>query len=135
MFYYFRIRTVPCPRTMHSASFLLSAPVTIQIVGQTSKILYLFLNNGVHQLFTCMVCWHYYPALDKTFVIALFLHLICFIIRLYSCNINPYLVNLWIFFFAFCIPSHLLTKCKKKNSQVNEIGINVARIQSDYKTY
>jgi hypothetical protein len=37
----------------------------------------------------------YYPTLDKTLAIKLSLHLICFIIRMYSCNINPHLVNLW----------------------------------------
>ena len=42
----------------------------------------------------------YYPALEKTLAMKLSLHLTCFIIRLYSCNINPHLVNLW---FLFCI--------------------------------
>jgi hypothetical protein len=42
----------------------------------------------------------YYPTLDKTLAIQLSLHLIYFIIRLYSCNINPNLVYLW---FLFCI--------------------------------
>jgi hypothetical protein len=42
----------------------------------------------------------YYPTLDKTLAMQLPLHLICFIIRLYSCNINPHLVNLW---FLVCI--------------------------------
>jgi hypothetical protein len=36
----------------------------------------------------------YYPTLDKTLAIKLSLLLICFIIRLYSCNINPYIVYL-----------------------------------------
>jgi hypothetical protein len=36
----------------------------------------------------------YYPTLDKTLAMKLYLYLICFIIRLYSCNINPHLVNL-----------------------------------------
>ena len=43
----------------------------------------------------------YYPTLDNTLAITLSLHLICFIIRLYSCNINPYLVNLWFFVLHF----------------------------------
>jgi hypothetical protein len=42
----------------------------------------------------------YYRTLDKTLVIKLSLHLICFTIRLYSCNINSHLVNQW---FSFCI--------------------------------
>ena len=42
----------------------------------------------------------YYPTLDKTLAMQLSLHLTWFIIRLYSCNINPHLVNLW---FLFCI--------------------------------
>ena len=37
----------------------------------------------------------YFPTLDKTLAIKLSLHLICFIIRLYLCNINPHLVNQW----------------------------------------
>ena len=41
----------------------------------------------------------YYPTLDKTLAIKLCLHLICFIIRMCSCNINPHFVNLW---FLFC---------------------------------
>ena len=40
----------------------------------------------------------YYPTLDKTLAIKLSLHLICFIIRMYSCNINPHLVNLGFLF-------------------------------------
>jgi len=42
----------------------------------------------------------YYPTLDKTIAIQLSLHLICFIIRLYPCNIDSHLVNQW---FSFCI--------------------------------
>ena len=42
----------------------------------------------------------YYRTLDKTLAIKLSLLLICFIIRLYSCNINPHIVYLW---FLFCI--------------------------------
>ena len=42
----------------------------------------------------------YYPTLDKTLAMKLSLHVICFIIRLYSCSINPHLVNLW---FVFCM--------------------------------
>jgi hypothetical protein len=42
------------------------------------------------------------------------------------------------FIHSWCLlitpPSHLLTNAKLK-SLINEIGINVARIQSDYKTY
>ena len=45
----------------------------------------------------------YYPTLGKTLAIKLSLHLICFIIRLYSCNINPHLVNLWFLFCMFLI--------------------------------
>jgi hypothetical protein len=40
----------------------------------------------------------YYPTLDKALAVQLSLHLICFIIRIYSCNINPHLVNLWFVF-------------------------------------
>ena len=60
-------RTVPCPRTMHSASFLSSAPVTIQFVGQTRWQI----NNQQNAVFLSMlcpnflmvwylVCWHYH---------------------------------------------------------------------------
>ena len=42
----------------------------------------------------------YYRILDKTLAIKLSLHLICFKIRLYLCNINPHLVNQW---FLFCM--------------------------------
>ena len=42
----------------------------------------------------------YYPTLNKTLAIKVSLHLICFIIRLYSCNINP---NLWLLFFILLI--------------------------------
>jgi hypothetical protein len=55
------------------------------------------------QIFTINLYFNssqYYPTLDKTLAMNLSLHLICFIIRLYSCNINPHLVNLW---FIFCI--------------------------------
>ena len=45
----------------------------------------------------------YYPTLGKTLAIKLSLHLICFIIRLYSFNINPHLVNLWFLFCMFLI--------------------------------
>ena len=45
----------------------------------------------------------YYPTLGKTLAIQLSLHLIYFIIRLYSCNINPHLVNLWFLFCMFLI--------------------------------
>ena len=45
----------------------------------------------------------YYPTLDQTLAIKLSLHLICFIIRMYSCNINPHLVNLWFLFWMLLI--------------------------------
>ena len=73
---------------------------------------------------------HYYPTLDRTFAITLSLHLICFIIRYYSCNINPYLLNLWFFVFHFVnkwdgivMSKHhewvkCISKCFKDNNKV-----------------
>ena len=49
------------------------------------------------QIFTINLYFNssqYYPTLDKTLAMKLSLYVICFIIRLYSCNINPHLVNL-----------------------------------------
>ena len=60
-------------------------------------------KNLGYKLFTINLYFNssqYYQTLDKTLAMKLSLHLICFIIRLYSCNINPHLVNLW---FLFCI--------------------------------
>ena len=54
-----------------------------------------------YKLFTINLYFNsskYYPTLVKTLAMKLSLHLICFIIRLYSCNINPHLVNLWFLF-------------------------------------
>jgi hypothetical protein len=51
----------------------------------------------MHLYFNSTQC---YPTLDKTLGMQLSLHLKWFIIRLYSCNINPHLANLW---FLFCI--------------------------------
>ena len=56
-----------------------------------------------YKLFTIHLYFNstqYYPTLDKTLAMQLSLHVIWFIIRLYPCNINPHLVNLW---FLFCI--------------------------------
>ena len=50
-----------------------------------------------YKLFTINLYFNssqYYPTLDKTLAMKLSLHLICFIIRMYSCNINPHLANL-----------------------------------------
>ena len=50
-----------------------------------------------YKLFTINIYFNssqYYPTLDKTLAMKLSLYLICFIIRLHSCNINPHLVNL-----------------------------------------
>ena len=57
-------RTVPCPRTMHSASFLSSAPVTIQFVGQTRWQIGLkmcLMKTSIYY-WTEMVwlCWNYH---------------------------------------------------------------------------
>jgi hypothetical protein len=60
-------------------------------------------NKIGYTLFTTHLYFNstlYYPTLDKTLAMQLSLHSIWFIIRLYSCNINPHLVNLW---FLFCI--------------------------------
>jgi hypothetical protein len=45
----------------------------------------------------------YYPTIEKTLAMKLSLKLICFIIILYSCNINPHLNNLWFLFCMFLI--------------------------------
>ena len=45
----------------------------------------------------------YYPTLDKKIAIKLSLLLICFILRLYLCNINPHLISQWFLFFIFLI--------------------------------
>ena len=50
-----------------------------------------------YKLFTINIYFNssqYYPTLDKALTMQLSLYLICFIIKLYSCNINPHLVNL-----------------------------------------
>ena len=50
-----------------------------------------------YKLFTINIYFNtsqYFSTLDKTVAMKLSLYLICFIIRLYSCNINPHLVNL-----------------------------------------
>ena len=84
----------------------------------------------------------YYPTLDKTFAIALSLHIICFIIRLYSCNINFYLVNLWFFVLHFVhqwdgivISKHhewvkCISKCFKDKNKANHFVFNWAESNS-----
>ena len=61
-----------------------------------------------YNLFTINLCFNsspYYPTLDKILAMKLSLHLICFIIRLYSCNINPHLV------FSVIFILHVPNKC------------------------
>ena len=60
-------------------------------------------KNFGYKLFTINLYFNssqYYPTLEKTLAMKLTLHLICLIIRLYSCNIKSHLVNLW---FLYCI--------------------------------
>ena len=50
-----------------------------------------------YKLFTTNLYFNssqYYPTLEKTVAMKLTLHLICLLIRLYSYNIKPHLVNL-----------------------------------------
>ena len=77
-----------------------------------SHIHYIYIESPLlkkklgYNLFTINLYFNssqYYPTLDKTLAMKLSLHLICSIIRLYSCNINPHLVNLWFLFCMFLI--------------------------------
>jgi hypothetical protein len=88
---------------------ILSTTTIILMNKVISHIHYLYIASPLlkkrigYKLFTITPYFNssqYYPTLDKTLAIQLSLHLIYFIIRLYSCNINPNLVYLW---FLFCI--------------------------------
>jgi hypothetical protein len=75
---------------MLSTKKILSHMYYIYIISPLLK------NKFGGTLFTINIYFNssqYYPTLYNSFAITLSLHLICFIIRLYSCNINPYLVN------------------------------------------
>jgi hypothetical protein len=70
----------------------------------------------------------YYRTLDKTLAIQLSLHLICFIIRLYSCNSNRLSLIFILHFFNTCdgivISKHhdwmkCTTKCFKGNNKAS----------------
>ena len=64
-----------------------------------------------------------------------------------SAQLKQKMTCLIVIFEAFCYTFHpfvvftdpdtvsFINKMQNKNSQINEIGINIARIQSDYKTY
>ena len=67
--------------------------LTHVIIGVTSQLLK---KRFRYKLFAINLYFNssqYYPTLDKTLAIQLSLHLICFILRLYPCNINPHLIN------------------------------------------
>ena len=73
----------------HFHYIYIESPFLKKKIGYTLFTIHLYFNST-----------QYYPTLDKTLTMQLSLHLIWFIIRLYSCNINPHFVNLW---FLFCI--------------------------------
>ena len=88
---------------------MLSTTTNIIMNKVISHIYYIYITSPLlkkrygYKLFAMNLYFNssqYYPTLDKTLAIQLSLHLICFIIRLYSCNINPHIVYLW---FLFCI--------------------------------
>ena len=65
-----------------------------------SHIHYIYIKSPLFTINIYFSASQYNPTLERTLAMKLSLHLICFIIRLYSCNIKPHLVNLW---FLFCI--------------------------------
>ena len=78
--------------------------ITIIMNKVISHILYIYIASPLlkkklgYKLFAINIYFNssqYYPTLDKTLDMKLYLYLICFIISLYSCNINPHLVNLF----------------------------------------
>ena len=73
----------------HIHYIYIESPFLKKKIGYTLFTMHLYFNST-----------QYYSTLDKTLAMQLSLHLIWFIIRLYSCNINPHLVNRW---FLFCI--------------------------------
>ena len=73
----------------HIYYIYITSPLLKKRFGYKHIAINLYFNSSQH-----------YPTLDKTLAIKLSLHLICFIIRLYPCNINPYLVNMLL---LFCI--------------------------------
>ena len=76
----------------HIHYICIASPLLKKKLGYNLFIINLYFNSS-----------QYYRTLDKTLAMKLSLHLICFIIRLYSCNINPHLVNLWFLFCMFLI--------------------------------
>jgi hypothetical protein len=75
----------------------------------------------------------YYRTLDKTLTIKLYLHLICFIIRFYSCNSNRLSVIFILHFFNKCdgivISKHhdrmkCTSKCFKENNKASHFLFN-----------
>ena len=83
---------------------------------EISHIHYIYISSPLlkknlgYKLFTINLYFNssqYYPTLYKTLAMKLSLHLIYFIIRMYSCNINPHLVNLW---FLLCIFLRIMTE-------------------------
>jgi hypothetical protein len=92
-----------------------------------SHIYYIYITYPLSQ---------YYSTLDITLAIKLSLHLICFIIRLYPCNINPHLVNMWLLFCILLINMTVLWSlnttngwnvhhnCFKSNNQAGHFFFN-----------
>jgi hypothetical protein len=71
----------------------------------------------------------YYRTLDKTLVIKLSLHLICFIIRLYSCKSNSLSVIFILHCFDIVISKHhdwmkCTSKCFKDNNKASHFFFN-----------
>ena len=115
-----------------------------------SYVLYIHNISSLEQKFGCTFFTvnlyfnssQYYPTLEKTFAITLSLHLICFIIRLYSCNTNPYLVNLWFFVLhivnkwdGIVISKHhewvkCISKCFKDKNKTSHFFFNCAEDNS-----
>jgi hypothetical protein len=73
----------------HVHYIYIASPVLKKKIGYK-----LFYNTSLFQFNTIL------SNSGQSLAMQLSLHLICFIIRLYSCNINPHHVNLW---FLFCI--------------------------------
>ena len=62
----------------------------IYVTSQLLKIRFRYKLFAINLYFNSS---QYYPTLDTTLAIQLSLHLICFILKLYPCNIYPHLIN------------------------------------------
>ena len=121
---------------------MLSTTKTILINKVISHLCYIYITSPLlkkrfgYKLFAINVYFsssQYYRTLDKTLAIKLSFHLICFIIRLYSCNSNSISVIFILHRFNKCdgivIGKHhewmkCTSKCFKDNNKASHFFFN-----------